>query len=46
MEKSGKFVITSSESGTIETGTFKIDVPKDVVDIEALIGNQAESLLK
>ena len=46
MEKSGKFVITSSESGTIETGTFKIDVPKDVVDIEALIGNQAESLPK
>lgn len=46
MEKSGKFVITSSESGTLETGTFKIDVPKDVIDIEALIGSKAESLLK
>ncbi|MFB0965619.1 MAG: hypothetical protein QMC36_08300 [Patescibacteria group bacterium] len=37
LDKSGKVVITSVEKGTIESGTFKIEVPKDVVDIEALI---------
>lgn len=45
-DASGKYVITSSETGVLETGTFKIDVPKDVVDIEALMGSKAESLLK
>lgn len=37
LDKSGKVVITSAEKGTIESGTFKIEVPKDVIDIEALI---------
>lgn len=37
LDKSGKVVITSAEKGVIESGTFKIEIPKDVVDVEALI---------
>lgn len=37
MDKSGKVTIVSTESGTIESGAFKIEVPKDVVDVEKLL---------
>lgn len=36
-DRSGKVSLRSSEKGTLEKGTFKIEVPTDVVDLESLL---------
>lgn len=35
--KEGKFSFESAQKGTVESGTFPISVPKDVIDLETLM---------
>lgn len=36
-DRSGKVLFRSYEKGLLEKGTFKVEIPTDVVDLESLL---------